>query len=287
MKKINSVLISYIVIIFGAALAAFSLDTLLLPNTILDGGINGISIIISKLTSISLSLLVLILNIPILLFGYKKIGKEFLIKSIYAMIIFAILLKVFDIINPITNEMLLATVFGGALLGIGVGIVMKFGGCLDGTETISIILSKKTNLSVGQIILLFNLVIYSIAGYVFGIDRALYSILTYFISYKLIDIIIIGFDQTKEALIITDRGEDLAKEIFKKLGRTTTTIKGEGLISGKKNIIYCVLTRMEIYDLKKIVRDMDETAFITISDVSEIIGKHIKSNKDIIEDRDE
>lgn len=286
MKKTNNI-ISYIVIIFGAALAAFSLDTLLLPNTILDGGINGISIIISKLTSISLSILVLILNIPILLFGYKKIGKEFLIKSIYAMVIFAILLKIFDIINPITDEMLLATVFGGALLGIGVGIVMKFGGCLDGTETISIILSKKTNLSVGQIILLFNLVIYSIAGYVFGVDRALYSILTYFISYKLIDIIIIGFDQTKEALIITDRGEDLAKEIFEKLGRTTTTIKGEGLISGKKNIIYCVLTRMEIYDLKKIVRNMDETAFITISDVSEIIGKHIKSNKDIIEDRDE
>lgn len=286
MKKTNNI-ISYIVIIFGAALAAFSLDTLLLPNTILDGGINGISIIISKLTSISLSILVLILNIPILLFGYKKIGKEFLIKSIYAMVIFAILLKIFDIINPITDEMLLATVFGGALLGMGVGIVMKFGGCLDGTETISIILSKKTNLSVGQIILLFNLVIYSIAGYVFGVDRALYSILTYFISYKLIDIIIIGFDQTKEALIITDRGEDLAKEIFEKLGRTTTTIKGEGLISGKKNIIYCVLTRMEIYDLKKIVRDMDETAFITISDVSEIIGKHIKSNKDIIEDRDE
>lgn len=280
-------IISYIVIILGAALAAFALDTLLLPNTILDGGINGISIIISKLTGLSLSVLVLILNIPVLLLGYKKIGKEFLIKSIYAMIIFAILLKVFDIINPITDEMLLATVFGGALLGIGVGIVMKFGGCLDGTETISIILSKKTNLSVGQIILLFNLVIYSIAGYVFGVDRALYSILTYFISYKLIDIIIIGFDQTKEALIITDRGEDLAKEIFEKLGRTTTTIKGEGLISGKKNIIYCVLTRIEIYDLKKIVRDMDETAFITISDVSEIIGKHIKSNKDIIEDRDE
>ena len=286
MKSTNNIL-SYIIIIFGAGLAAFALDTLLLPNTILDGGINGISIIISKLSGISLSLLVLILNIPVLLLGYKKIGKEFLIKSIYAMVIFAILLKIFDIFNPITNEMLLATVFGGALLGTGVGIVVKFGGCLDGTETIAIILSKKINLSVGQMILLFNLVIYSIAGMVFGIDRALYSILTYFISYKLIDMIIIGFDQTKEAFIITDRGEDLAEEIFKKLGRTTTTIKGKGLISGQKNIIYCVLTRMEIYDLKRIVRNMDETAFITISDVSEIIGKHIKSNRNIIETRDE
>ena len=285
MKKSNNI-ISFIIIIIGAALAAFSIDTLLLPNTILDGGINGISIIINKLSGISLSLLVLILNIPVLLLGYKKIGKEFLIKSIYAMIIFAILLKIFDILNPITNEMLLATVFGGALLGIGVGIVVKFGGCLDGTETISILLSKKTNLSVGQIILFFNLFIYSIAGFVFGIDRALYSILTYFISYKLIDIIIIGFDQTKEALIITDKGEQLAKEIFEKIGRTTTTIKGEGLITGKKNIIYCILTRMEINDLKKIVRDMDETAFITISDVSEIIGKHIKSNETNLEIRD-
>lgn len=286
MKKSNNI-ISFLVIIVGAGLAAFSIDTLLLPNTILDGGINGISIIISKLSGISLSLLVLILNIPVLLLGYKKIGKEFLIKSIYAMVIFALLLKIFNIINPITNEMLLATVFGGAILGIGVGIVVKFGGCLDGTETISILLSKKTNLSVGQIILIFNLFIYSIAGFVFGIDRALYSILTYFISYKLIDIIIIGFDQTKEALIITDKGEELAKEIFEKIGRTTTTIKGEGLITGKKNIIYCILTRMEIYDLKKIVREMDETAFITISDVSEIIGKHIKSNEIEIETRDE
>ena len=286
MKKSNNI-ISFIIIIVGAALAAFSIDTLLLPNTILDGGINGISIIISKLTGISLSLLVLILNIPVLLLGYKKIGKEFLIKSIYAMTIFALLLKIFDILNPITNEMLLATVFGGAILGLGVGIVVKFGGCLDGTETISILLSKKTNLSVGQIILIFNLFIYTIAGFVFGIDRALYSILTYFISYKLIDIIIIGFDQTKEALIITDKGEELAKEILEKIGRTTTTIKGEGLITGKKNIIYCILTRMEIYDLKKIVREMDETAFITISDVSEIIGKHIKSNEKLLETRDE
>jgi len=283
----NNNLLSYIIIILGAGLAAFAIDTLLLPNTILDGGINGISIIISKLSGISLSLLVLVLNIPVLLLGYKKIGKEFLIKSIYAMVIFAILLKIFDIVNPITNEMLLATCFGGAMLGLGVGIVVKFGGCLDGTETISILLSRKTNLSVGQIILLFNLIIYSIAGFVFGIDRALYSILTYFISYKLIDLIIIGFDQTKEALIITDRGEDLTKEIFNKLGRTTTTMKGEGLISGKKNIIYCVLTRMEIYELKKIVTNMDETAFITISDVSEIIGKHIKSNNQLKEEEEE
>ena len=275
MKK--DTILSYIIITIGTFIAAFAIDTLLIPNTILDGGVTGISMIISKLSGISLSILVLIINIPFVLVGYKHLGKDFLARTIYGMAFFSLFIKLLEIIEPITNEMLLATVFGGALLGIGVGLVIRFGGCVDGTESVALVLTKKLNLSVGQIILIFNLIIYTIAAFLFGIDRALYSILTYFITFKMIDLVSTGLEQTKSAIIITDKGNDLAREIYNKLGRTTTMMKGKGLLSGDKEILYCVLTRIEIYELKKIVSEMDESAFISIGEVTDIIGNHIKS----------
>ncbi len=275
MKK--DTILSYIIITIGTFIAALAIDTLLIPNTILDGGVTGISMIISKLSGISLSILVLIINIPFVLIGYKHLGKDFLARTIYGMAFFSLFIKLLEIIEPITNEMLLATVFGGALLGIGVGLVIRFGGCVDGTESVALVLTKKLNLSVGQIILIFNLIIYTVAAFLFGIDRALYSILTYFITFKMIDLVSTGLEQTKSAIIITDKGKELAREIYNKLGRTTTIMKGKGLLSGDKEILYCVLTRIEIYELKKIVSEMDESAFISIGEVTDIIGNHIKS----------
>ena len=275
MKK--DTILSYVIITIGTLIAAFAIDTLLIPNTILDGGVTGISMIISKLTGISLSILVLIINIPFVLVGYKHLGKYFLARTVYGMFTFALFLKLLEIIEPITNEILLATVFGGAMLGIGVGLVIRFGGCVDGTESVALVLTKKLNLSVGQIVLIFNLIIYSVAAFLFGIDRALYSILTYFITFKMIDLVSTGLEQTKSAIIITDKGKELAREIYNKLGRTTTMMKGKGLLSGDKEILYCVLTRIEIYELKKIVSEMDESAFISIGEVTDIIGNHIKS----------
>ena len=275
----DNYLISFIAITIGAFLGSIALNTLLLPNTILDGGVMGVSMIISKLSGFSLSILMLVLNAPFIYIGYKHLGKGFLIRAIYSMIIYSILIKLTEGFEPITEEMLLATVFGGALLGIGVGIVIRFGGCVDGTESVALVLSRKINLSVGQIVLLFNLIIYSVAGMLFGLDRGLYSILTYFITSKVIDLVSTGLEQTKQAFIITEKGTELSKVIYKTLGRTVTTIKGKGLISGDKEVLYCVLTRIEIYELKKIVNSMDESAFITISDVTDIIGNHIKSNK--------
>lgn len=275
MKK--DTILSYVIITIGTLIAAFAIDTLLIPNTILDGGVTGISMIISKLSGISLSILVLIINIPFVLVGYKHLGKYFLARTVYGMFTFALFLKLLEIIEPITNEILLATVFGGAMLGIGVGLVIRFGGCVDGTESVALVLTKKLNLSVGQIVLIFNLIIYSVAAFLFGIDRALYSILTYFITFKMIDLVSTGLEQTKSAIIITDKGKELAREIYNKLGRTTTMMKGKGLLSGDKEILYCVLTRIEIYELKKIVSEMDESAFISIGEVTDIIGNHIKS----------
>ncbi len=275
------IFVNVVLLTIGALVAALALEVFLIPNTILDGGVTGISIIISKLTKIPLSLLVLVLNIPFIYIGYKNLGKRFLERAVYSMVVFSIFLHLFGSVDAFTDEILLATVFGGVILGAGVGLVIRFGGCVDGTESVAIVISKKTNLSVGQVVLIFNLFIYTAAGFLFGFDRAMYSLLTYFITFKVIDLVSEGLEQAKAAMIITDKGSDLSKEIYKRLGRTTTTIKGKGLISGEKEVMYCVLTRIEVYELRKIVEDMDDSAFISISDVTDIIGNHIKSTNKI------
>ena len=272
-------LIAFIMLTVGSILAAYALETFLIPNTILDGGVTGISIILSKLFEIPLSILILILNIPLIYVGYRNMGVGFLIRAIYSMILFSLSLSYFSYLESVTSQILLATVFGGAILGIGVGLVIHFGGCVDGTESVALVISKKTSLSVGQVVLFFNLIIYLVAGLIFGIDRALYSLLTYFITFKVIDFVSEGLEQAKAALIVTEKGTDMANEIYKRLGRTVTKLKGKGLISGEKEVLYCVLTRIEVYELKKLCQEMDQSSFITILEVSEIIGEHIKNNK--------
>ena len=144
--------LSYIMLTFGAILAAFSLETFLIPNTILDGGVTGISIIVSKVFEIPVSMLVLLLNIPFVYVGYKNLGRGFLFRAVYSMILFSFALSVFQYFDSLTEQMLLATVYGGVLLGIGVGMVIHFGGCVDGTESVALVISKKTSLSVGQVV---------------------------------------------------------------------------------------------------------------------------------------
>jgi len=272
---------SFFFLTIGVVLAAFALEAFLIPNTILDGGITGVSTILTKVTDVPLSFFILILNIPFVCIGYLNLGRGFLVRTVYSMLLFSACLTLFNSIDPITDQMLLATVFGGALLGIGVGLVIHFGGCVDGTESVAIVISKKTPFSVGQVVLVFNLIIYTVAGLIFGFDRAMYSLLTYFITFRVIDFVSEGMEQAKAALIITDHGENLAAEIYKKLGRTVTFIQGNGLISGEKEVLYCVLTRIEIFELRHLVEEMDDSAFITILEVSEIIGDHIKSTQKI------
>ncbi|MEF2900803.1 MAG: YitT family protein [Terrisporobacter sp.] len=281
-KEYNSwvvVILTYMFMTIGILLAAIALEVFLIPNKIIDGGITGVSIILSFLTNINLSIFIIILNIPFLLLGFRHLGKNFLIQSTVAMALFSVLLEIFKQVDVVTNDVLLATVFGGILLGIGVGFVIRYGACLDGVETVAILINKKTSFSVGQVILLVNLVIYMVAGILFGWDRALYSIMTYFITYKLIDMVSEGLEQAKAALIITNNSEEIARSIYKKLGRTVTFIEGEGLISGKKVVLYVVVTRIELRELKKIVEADDVSAFMTITDVSEIVGQHIKSKE--------
>ena len=278
-KKLLDNFLSFLLITLGATLAALALEIFLVPNNIIDGGIIGISIMISYITKVKLSILTFVLNIPFLILGYKQLGKSFLIKAAYAMLVFSVLLEQFKPVPELTNDILLATVFGGLLLGIGVGFVIKFGACLDGTEVVAILINKKTSFSVGQVVMFLNFFIYSTSGLLFGWDRALYSILTYFITFKIIDMVSEGFEQAKAAMIITNHGEEIANSIYKHLGRTVTMLEGEGLISGKKVVLYAVVTRIEIPELKRIVAAEDYSAFVTITDVNEIVGKHIKKKK--------
>ena len=277
MRELNPkmrLFLDFLMLTVGSAIAAFAIEEFLVPCTILDGGVIGIGIMVNNLTHIPLSILTIVLNIPFLLIGSRKLGVTFIVKSGYAMAMFSIFLEVFAPWVNATDQYLLAVCFGG--------LVIRFGGCLDGTETVAILLNRKFKFPVGQTVLIFNVIIYIVAALLFGFDRAMYSLLTYFITSKIIDKVETGLEQAKAAMIITDEGKEIADQIYQKLGRTVTMLEGEGLISGKKVVLYCVLNRLEIYELKRLIKEVDTSAFITVSDVSEIIGKHIK--KTAIED---
>lgn len=278
MNNIFKRVFDFLMLTVGAVIASFAIEEFLVPCTILDGGVVGVSIIINNLTGLKLGIVTIVLNIPFLLVGAKKLGRFFIIKSAYAMAVFSLCLDVFAEFTNATAEYLLAVCFGGVILGIGVGLVIRFGGCLDGTETVAILLNKKYGLPVGQIVLIFNVFIYVVAGFLFGWDRAMYSLLTYFITSKILDIIEHGIDQAKAAMIITDDATEVSNLIYERLGRTVTVMEGTGLVSGKKKVLYCVLTRFEVNELKVIIHSIDSSAFVTVSDVSEIIGTHMKKS---------
>lgn len=279
-KKLRIVL-SMIIITIGAVIAAGALELVLIPNKMIDGGINGISIILNTLFGGSLGLFVLVLNIPFLIVGYKILGKKFVFKTGYGMVVFSILLEVFNRFHPLIDDILLATVYGGVAMGVGIGLIIKEGGCLDGTETIGILFSRKNSLSVGQVVFIINIFIYGSAIFVFGADRALYSLLTYFVTYKVIDMVSDGLDSAKAVFIITDDVSYIADNILKRLGRTVTAFDGRGYISKQgKTILYTVITRFEVPILRDILDESPVSSFVTVMDVSEIIGNHIKKYPD-------
>ena len=279
--------LSLILITIGAVMSAVALELILIPNSMIDGGMNGISIILNTLFGGSLGIIIFIVNLPFLILGYKQLGKKFVFKAGYGMILFSILLEVFHNYTPIIDDTLLATVYGGILLGVGCGLIIKEGGCLDGTEIVAILINRKKSLSVGQVVFCFNIVIYGAAIFVFGAARALYSLLTYFVSYKVIDMVSDGLNSAKAAFIITDDGSEIASAILKRLGRTVTVLSGEGIIShGDKRVLYTVITRFEVSILKDILNEVDDSSFVTVFDVSEIIGNHIKKAPSVKESKE-
>ena len=271
MKQIQS----YVKLTIGALISAFALRGFMIEADILDGGITGTSMLLSTLMHFKLSILLLLLNSIPLYLGYKNLGKRFLCKAIYSILLFTVTLGYLETIEiNIVYEPMLCAIFGGILYGIGVGLVLREGACLDGTEVIGILISKNTPISVGQAVLGYNIVLYIIAGFMIKWDTALYSLLAYIITSTVIDKVVEGFNTKKSVMIITDQGDEIVKIITEHLGRTVTRMDGVGALSGIKDILYVVLTKLEVQDLRELLEDYQ--AFITVSDVEEVIGKHYK-----------
>lgn len=262
----------------GAFLAAFALECFLVPNQIIDGGIVGISIMASYVTKINLGIFLVVLNIPFLILALSEFGKKFIFLAFYSVGMLAFFVNFISNNVPIiTHDMLLSALFGGGILGVGVGIVLKNNACMDGTEILSIKIAKKFPFSIGEIIMFFNIFIFTTAGFLYGWEQAMYSTLTYIIAYRAIDLIVEGLSEEKSIRIISDKGHELGQAIIEKLNKTVTYIEAQGGYSKtQKTMVYCIVPRIELYKLKELVVSMDENAFLSIENVHEVYGKRYK-----------
>lgn len=266
-----------LLITIGAILMGVGLEIFLVPNQVIDGGIVGISIMLSHLTGIKLGLIIFLLNIPFFFIGYKQIGKTFAISTMYGIFILSITTALLHPVPAFTQDILLASVFGGIVLGIGVGIVIRYGGSLDGSEVLAILANKKLPFSVGEIIMFINLFILGSAGFVFTWDRAMYSLIAYFVAFKTIDITITGLEESKSVWVISDNYRQIGDSINSRLGRGVTYLSGEGAYSGEdKKVIFCVINRLEEAKLKEIVEGLDPSAFLAVGDIAEVRGGRFK-----------
>lgn len=274
----KEVFIKILFLTFGAFLTAFALEAFLVPNQIIDGGIVGLSIMASYITKMNLGLFLIVLNIPFVLLAFSEFGKKFVFSAIYSVLCLSFFVNVVKNHFPVvTNDMLLASLFGGAILGIGVGIVLKNNACMDGTEIIAIKISKKQPYSVGEIIMFINIFIFSCAGFLYGWEQAMYSTLTYLIAYRAIDTIVQGLNEEKSIRIITDKGYEVGQAIIKNLDRTVTYIEAQGGYSHeKKMMVYCIVPRIELYKLKEIVSFVDKNAFMSTENVHEVFRQKNK-----------
>ena len=279
--RLNQFVKSFFLISFGILFAGFGLKGFLLPNYFVDGGATGISLLIAELTGYHLSILLIIINLPFFFLGYFQIGKQFAIKCVLS--IFGLALVVYFIQYPvITSDKLLIAVFGGIFLGGGIGLSVRGGAVLDGTEVLAIFISKKIGLTIGDIILIFNIIIFAFAAYIINIETALYAILTYFAASKTVDFVIEGIEEYTGITIISDRNESIRTLLIEKLGHGVTVYSGKkgfaksGESLKETNIIYTVITRLEITRLRNEIEKIDPNAFIIMNSVKDTRGGMIK-----------
>lgn len=267
----------YFLLLLGSLIYTTGLEIFLVPNNIIDGGVVGISIMASYLTGFPFGAFMILLNLPFLYMGYKQIGKSFAISTVISIVAISILSAQFEPIPSITGDYFLAAVFGGIITGAGVGLIIRHGGSLDGTEIVAIIMDKKTTFSVGEVVMFFNLFILGSAGFVFGWDKAMYSLVAYFVISKMIDVVIKGLDESYAVMVVSDENEEIADALMHRLGRGVTFLHGQGGYTGDaKKVLYCVVTRLEVGKLKDIALEKDETAFVTINPVHDIVGGRFK-----------
>jgi uncharacterized membrane-anchored protein YitT (DUF2179 family) len=265
----------------GIVLASFGLKGFLLPNAFIDGGVTGISLLVSQLTNISLPMLLVCINAPFVMMAYFQLGRLFSFKSALAIcgLAYAVGAVPFPVI---TNDRLLTAVFGGFFLGIGIGFSVRGGAVLDGTEILAIYLNRKGSLSIGDIILTFNIAIFSAAAYFINIETALYAILTYFSASKSVDFVLEGIEEYTGVTIISHRSEDIRKMIIHTLRRGVTIYSGKrgfgkrGEGQQEIDIVYTVITRLEVSRLQQEIDAIDPLAFVVMSSIKDTKGGMIK-----------
>jgi uncharacterized membrane-anchored protein YitT (DUF2179 family) len=264
-------------IICGVISACFGLKSFLLPSHFIDGGVTGISLLVKALTGWNLSYLIIIINIPFILMGYKQIGKGFAIKTTIAIALLSIALIVLPF-NPITHDKLLIAFFGGFFLGGGIGLAMRGGCVIDGTEVLALYISRNSMLTVGNIILILNIIIFAFAAYFLNIETALYAILTYLSASNTVDFIVNGLEAYTGVTIISEKNDDIKHFIINDMKRGVTVYKGEGGYLEKKDIdiIYTVVTKLEMSKLQSEIRQIDPDAFVVQQQIADLKGGVVK-----------
>ena len=267
-----------IIVIIGGLIAAYGLEAVLIPNNVSDGGITGISIVISQLTPVSLGLLIALLNIPFIYLGYKQIGKTFAINSVIGIASLAIGTSLMHHVPTIiTGDALLITVVGGIILGIGMGLALRNGGALDGIDMLAVLLSRKLPFSTSDLILFLNFFVFIIVSFVFGFKGALLSAIAYYIASKVILIVEEGLSGSKTYKIITKEPVKMVETIRDRLGRSATFSTVYGAYSHQEfQEITCVINRMEESKIKGIIKEIDPNAFVTVYEVVEVKGGSFK-----------
>jgi uncharacterized membrane-anchored protein YitT (DUF2179 family) len=267
-------------IILGAIMTAVSINSLIIPNKIADGGITGIAILLHYLLDWPISWMVFLLNLPLFLMGWKMVGRVFLSYSIIGVITLSISLNMSSVIPTVTSDTLLAAIYGGVLSGIGMGIIFRCRGSLGGTDILAVFFSRTTSFSVGQILMGIDAIIFIVTAILLSPEMAMYAMIYMFIATKVIDLVQEGMNHSKSVLVVTSEPSSIAKDIMEKLGRGVTLFSAMGAYSGEmKQVVYCIINRTEISQMKEIIHAHDTRAFLAISDVPEVVGEGFKAWK--------
>ncbi|MEM6395160.1 MAG: YitT family protein [Bacteroidota bacterium] len=283
MPKVNlfsRYLADFFFLSLGVACAAFGLESFLLPNSFIDGGVTGISLLIAEVTGWRLSAILVVLNIPFLLLARLVIGPRFAWRSTITIVLLAASLFLFTF-PEVTQDKLLVSVFGGFFLGAGIGLSMRGGGVLDGTEILAIRLSRLIGAKVSDWIIIINVIIFGFAAYILSVEQALYSMLTYFVASKSLDFVIDGIEEYIGITIISEQVDAIRKDLIEKMGAGVTVFKGRGgrqadKAAAEKDILYVVITRLEIRKIDRLIEDIDPNAFVTMTSINDVRGGMVR-----------
>jgi uncharacterized membrane-anchored protein YitT (DUF2179 family) len=264
-----------LMIVFGSLLCGISFNAFLIPHKLLSGGVSGIALIINYIFQVSPGVLIFVFNIPIFIAGYKFVDKEFIVLSLVGMTMFSVFVDTFSFLGNVfyIKDTLLSCLYGGVLNGIGMGIVFRNRASQGGIDIVAVICKKYYSMNLGKTSLIINLVIIAIASFFFGLEPAMYTLVSMYVSSTVLDKVQQGFGSSKSVMIITGSEQQVADAILETLGRGVTYLEGEGAYTGnKKRVIYCIVALKQLAKLKQIVNEIDSNAFMAVSDTAEVLG---------------